>query len=462
MAQLSAKPYLCIVKKRSRHIFWLAGVAASLILICQWYWVYYNYRTAKANFVATANYALRQSIDRYQLAQNKLPTSLEYLKPSLTFMVRTLPNQDPLALDTPGSKRRFSAEFSTVAIDQLHLPELRALVARLLSQQQHRPLHLDMLARIFRQELLKNNIREEFRLTMEHGAAPANGGINTPVNFYKDPVLVRAELVHPVRFLLRQNAGAAGVSTLLIVLSACSIFYMGRVIRRQEKLDDLKTSFINNISHELKTPLSILRTANEALSSFGAADDPESLQRYLSINAGVIDSMDSNIDRLLELNRDSRLQPQWQAIDLPALLENLIGRLAADDQPPVRMDIPQGMAEVFSDPYMLEVILLNLLDNALKYAGPEAQIIVRVKQQGQSWQLVVSDDGPGIAAAYLPYIFDRFYRVPTGNLHEVPGYGIGLAHVKDLVTALIGRISVKSTFGRGTEFVINFDLRWRG
>lgn len=445
------------MKKKLRNIFWLAGSVTVLILACQLYWVYYNYRTAKANFNATVNYGLRQSIDSYQLSQNKLPTSLQYKNPSLTFMVRTLPNQDPLALDTPHNKKRFSAEFTTVAVDETHLPELRALVARLLAQQHHRLLNLDTLSHLFEAELARNHIHERFRLSVQHGTANVSGEeISANVNFYKDPVRVRADMLQPNRFLLRQNFAPALVSSLLILLSAGSLFYMGRIINRQARLDGMKTDFINNISHELKTPLSILSSSNEALTGFGAADNQESLQRYLNINAQVISEMNANIDRIIDFNRVGTQHPRLAPVILQDLTRQVTGILAAGKASNVRIEMDDAPFEIVTDPHMMGIILTNLIDNAIKYGGENAQITISARRTAQNWQLQISDDGPGIAAAYLPFIFDQFYRVPTGDLHEIKGYGIGLAHVKALITSLQGRIDAESKPGSGTTFTITF------
>ncbi|NCD72434.1 sensor histidine kinase [Mucilaginibacter agri] len=447
------------MKKRLKFVFLIAALTAGLIIACQLYWVYYNFQVSRTNFIASANYALRQSIDEYQLAQNKLPTSLQYKQPSLTFMQRTLPSQDPLALDTPSSKRRFSAEFTTVAVDEIHLREIRTLVSRLLSQQKHKPLNLDTLSRLFHQELLRNQITEQFHLSIARGSRVPVGEIAAAVNFYKDPVTIKAIAMHPQAYLLRLNLFPALISSLLILLSAGSLFYMWVIIKRQARLDTMKTDFINNISHELRTPLSILKTSNEALSSFGAAENPASLAGYLQINAGVIENMDANIERIVNFTRaDLGMQePKRELVLLQDIIQQVVTGLSIGKGGNIQVDIGDEPISVFTDRYMLGIILTNLIENAIKYANGDPEIEVRARQYPKSWQLQVSDRGPGIAAEYLPYIFDKFYRVPTGDVHEIKGYGIGLAYVKQLVGSLKGRIEVASKPGNGTTFTLFFN-----
>ncbi|MET3501306.1 signal transduction histidine kinase [Mucilaginibacter rubeus] len=447
------------MKKRLKFIILIAGSVAVMITACQLYWVFYNYQSTRTNFITAVNYALRTSVEEYELRNVKLPTSLQYARPTLTFMTRTIPSQDPVALDTPGSKRRFSAEFSTVAVDSAYLKEMKALVARLKSQQEHRRLQLDTLTRLFQIELVRNHIKEQFRLSVQQGSHPS-GAFYFLINNYKDPVVVNATLTDPVAALLRQNLGPAAVSTVLIVLSVAGLVYMWRIIRRQAELDKMKDGFINNISHELKTPLSVLRTSNEALLNFGAADDRESLHRYLSINAHVIDELDSNIDRMVELTISdlSKKQPAYENVNVENLIRTMIDGYIIDPNVNIRFQTDHRLSTVFTDPYMISSILNNLIDNAVKYSGAKARVSVWSQITGEQWQLDVKDQGRGIAADHIPYIFDKFYRVPSGDLHEVKGYGIGLAHVTELVQKLKGKITVSSKLGCGTTFQLTFKV----
>lgn len=448
------------MKDRLKSILLIAGITAMMIVFCQLYWVYYNYRTAKTNFSASANLALKHSIDQYWLSQIHLPASLQYKRPTLTFMTRTIPSQDPIALDTPESKRRFSAEFATVAVDEIHLQELKAIVARLTSQQLHRPINLDTLSRLFHRELMRDHINERFSLSSEHGSKQVDeGDVAAKLNFYKDPILIKATLTDPGLFFLRHNFGPVLISSVLILIAAGSLFYMGRIIQRQAQLDSMKTDFINNVSHELKTPLSILKTSNEALANFGAADDPASLKRYLTINAQVINDLEMNIDRMMDLpdDKEQLRVPLFEAISLQELVYPLVSRFSVNSKSIIELVLSEEPFLVRTDKMILTTIISNLIDNAIKFSGAEANIKISGCRSGRRWILEVNDDGPGIGTAHLPYIFDKFYRVPTGDLYAAKGYGIGLALVKDLVSALDGAISVISKLGFGTTFKISFN-----
>ena len=447
------------MKSSLKFTFAIAAFTACAILLCQLYWVYNNYRTGKASFDRMATYALEKSIDAYQLAQNALPTSLDYKAPTLTVFMRTIPNQDPIALDTPTTIRRFHTEFATVSVDKSHLSAVRSLIANLLSQQKHRPLNLDTLNNIYNKQLANNGITDKFALSIvKNQTIVRPGEMAAVVNFYKSPVVVKAVLLHPVSYAFRHNFIPALISFLLILLSAGSLFYMWTIIRRQMLLDSMKNDFINNITHELRTPLSILKSSNEALSSFGAADDPGSLKRHLRINAMVLNNLDLSIDRILDFSKAEQgiLVPEYEQVNLPALVFQVAEQFSVKDDVKIEVIYELTSAEVMTDGFMINTILSNLLDNSLKYARNKPQISIKISPLRHGWCLRVSDNGIGIAKEHFSLIFDKFYRTQTGDLHEVKGYGLGLAYVKQLVLSLNGDITVKSELGTGSVFTIEF------
>ncbi len=154
-------------------------------------------------------------------------------------------------------------------------------------------------------------------------------------------------------------------------------------------------------------------------------------------------------------SRGKRL-PVLETIDLVPVLHQAQLRFSQVNNASIAITTDEDPLEVVTDRFMLGIILSNLLDNAIKYSPEDAKIKVYARGGEQSWQLQVSDEGMGIPRLALPYIFDKFYRVPTGDLHEIKGYGIGLAYVKQLVTDLKGKIEVASEPGKGTVFTLTF------
>lgn len=438
----------------------LAALTVGSIVLFQLYWLYYNYSNAERSFHTTAVQALEKSISLYQSQQIELPTSLNYKKPSLTVFMRTKPSVEAFDLDTPKHKRIFNAEFSTVAIDKEHEPYVRALIARLMTQQMHKPLDLKALTVIYTEELKKSGIKMPVVLTSRKDplqVQPAE--VASRIDFYKSPVVVVAKL-DSIGWMFRHNVLPAIISLILILLSAGSLWYMGVVIRRQLKLDRLKNDFISNITHELRTPLTILRSSNEAIARFDVAADPEKLNRYTRINSDIIDKLEGEVERIMDISMlDQKAGiKHLQQVNLCELINNLANRFQLSGNPPISVVCNDPKISVNTDPYQIETILNNLLDNASKHAGAETNIAVAIINKPVHWQLIVSDNGIGISAEDLPYIFDKYYRVNKGDLHDVKGYGLGLSHVKALVESLNGKINVKSKEGQGTTFTITFPI----
>ncbi|RZM27985.1 MAG: HAMP domain-containing histidine kinase [Pedobacter sp.] len=381
--------------------------------------------------------------------------------PSLTVFMRTLPDQDAVALDSPKSKQLFKAEMSTVAIDKQNVPVVKALMARLLLQQSHKPVDLKVLAVIYRKQLKKDGI--DMRVTLSLRGSPSEirpGEIAAKISYYKSPLVISA-VIDRNYWMIRHNLLPALVSVLLILLSAGSLWYMGMIIRRQLKLDRMKNEFIRNITHEFRTPMTILRSSNEAIAQFGIASDPEKLARYTGINNAVLDKLENEIERILEISSLERsvVSVNWQPVDVPALIQAVIQRFSGMEDSRIILKINAPAGNINTDPDKLDTIISNLIDNALKYAGDDAQISVSYLVTPKNWQLAVSDTGKGISKENLPFIFDNFYRVDTGELHDVKGYGLGLSHVKQLTEILNGKIEVLSGIDAGICFTLTFPLR---
>jgi two-component system phosphate regulon sensor histidine kinase PhoR len=440
------------MKRRFKFVFTLAAVTVTGILLFQLYWVYNSYRTERRNFDDKIANALHASVDAYALHVSTLPMTLKENDPYLSVMQsyeedpagarrgRGLKGDSSSRPDT-GRRTLRNVLIKPLQVGADNLNTVRGMIARLSMQAFNKPIQLEVLDTIFRNELKKNQIDLAFRLVMKNNQTE-------PEAIFPDKQ----------RYLFRRTVVPALISVLLILLSVSSLLYMGYIIRRLVTHDGTKNDFINNIAHELRTPIAILKSTHEALYTFKGDADPEKLRRYLEINFGVLNRLDADVDRLLETMNyeEGNRKPKLEPVELNGLIENLISRLDPDRKIGIRFESGLVPSEVVTDSYITETVLSNLIDNALKYSNGKPKVLVRIDMDGEGWQMQVRDEGQGIASEHLPYIFDKFYRVPAGNLHEVKGYGIGLSYVKQLVATLGGRISVKSAPDKGTEFTIQF------
>jgi two-component system phosphate regulon sensor histidine kinase PhoR len=227
------------------------------------------------------------------------------------------------------------------------------------------------------------------------------------------------------------------------------------------RLEKMRQEFVANVSHELKTPLAVIRSNIEALAD-GAADDPVLRVQFLDRVVSEADRLGLLIQDLLRL---ARIESGDQLLDLgPVPLDRAIAECLdrhatrAEDKtlrlvevPPA--DFPASVA-AWADNQAIDTILDNLIDNAIKYTGTGGKVAVRWGATADRVRVQVEDTGPGIAAKDLPRVFERFYRVDKARRRDAGGTGLGLAIVKHLVQAMNGTIAVASTVGQGTTFTV--------
>lgn len=450
------------MKKRLGFIFFLAVLTASGIFIFQLYWVYNSYKTGERNFNTQLLNALHSSISAYPLTQNAIPSTLHSKQPYLSVVKSFTDDQNKQPVDVNKNEfphKKIDVQFQALSIKPENLLVVQQMIAQLAAQSAGVPLHLDVLTSLFNAELKKNGINLPCKLTLiKRQKQLPKGKIAAFVNFSAQSDVVEVVPQGINGYLLKQNLPPAAISILLILISAGSLWYMGFIIRRQMQLDDLKNEFINNITHELRTPISILKSTHEALYKFGEASDPEKTNRYLEINTIILEKLDNNVDRILDISRYEQgakflnLEP----IVLDDLITETIARFRLNGQSTIQYISDLNRKVIITDAYIVDSVVSNLIDNALKYADEAASVVITIRTLTDGWQLQIEDNGKGIDERYLPFIFDKFYRVPMGDLHDVKGYGLGLSYVKQLVNTMKGDIKVKSKPGVGTIFTIKF------
>lgn len=270
---------------------------------------------------------------------------------------------------------------------------------------------------------------------------------------------VAASFKAPRAYVLRQLTGSlAGSAALLGLTTGCFAFMLSTILR-QKKLAEVKNDFINNMTHELKTPLATVSAAMEALQDFGALSDPRKTDSYLTMARQEVRRLSDLVEKVLHTAVEERpghsLSLHPELVRPAELVAELISRHELQAAKPVQFDVRIAPTDtLLLDRLHLAGALHNLLDNAIKYSGDRVAIRIVGQPAAGGWQLSVADDGPGIAPGYQDAIFEQFFRVPTGNLHPVKGFGLGLYYVRQVVEGHGGRVRVRSTPGKGCEFVV--------
>jgi len=223
------------------------------------------------------------------------------------------------------------------------------------------------------------------------------------------------------------------------------------------RLESMRRDFVANVSHELRTPITAIRAAAETLEG-GALGDANAAKDFVGIVARNAKRLQDLVEDLLDLSRiEAR---QWQLQLEPVVLREAasaamdVVAAAASERKSIVTNAIAGDLVVHADRRALEQVLVNLLDNAVKYAGQSAHVEIGAKHEDGRVVLHVKDDGPGIDARHQPRIFERFYRVDAGRSRAVGGTGLGLSIVKHLVEAMKGEVEVKSRSGEGTTFLV--------
>lgn len=258
--------------------------------------------------------------------------------------------------------------------------------------------------------------------------------------------------------VLRQMSGILTTSFVILIVLAFSFWFLIRTILKQKTLEEMKSDFTNNITHELKTPIAVAYAANDALLNFNQAEEKAKRDKYLRICQEQLQRLSGLVEQILSMSmerrRTFRLHPEEFAIR--DILETLIEqhKLKAESSVHISVDIEPEDLSVLADRTHFSNIISNLIDNAVKYSKEEAELSISCRQTGGTVTVSVTDRGIGIPLDKQKHIFDKFYRVPTGNLHNIKGYGLGLFYVKSMVEKHGGTITVKSEPDKGSTFTI--------
>ncbi|MCB9283236.1 MAG: HAMP domain-containing histidine kinase [Lewinellaceae bacterium] len=255
-----------------------------------------------------------------------------------------------------------------------------------------------------------------------------------------------------------RNLAASIIFTGLILFCfAYTVF----VIFRQKKLSEMKTDFINNMTHEFKTPIATISLAADSIASPMVSGDSSKVMRFANIIKQENKRMNSQVEKVLQMALIDKKDFDLKLT--PINLHEVIGR--AVENICLQVEKRGGTAKAVleaENPYVegdlthVANIINNLLDNANKYSPDTPEISVHTRNVPNGVQVVVKDNGIGMSKEARKHIFDKFYRVPTGNLHDVKGFGLGLSYVKALMTAHKGQIDVKSELGKGSSFILFF------
>jgi two-component system, OmpR family, phosphate regulon sensor histidine kinase PhoR len=335
-----------------------------------------------------------------------------------------------------------------------------------------KPQVIDSLLKI---ELKKRGILLDFNLVIKNNKehkvffTSVNDGIDAKDDYYSAVLFENVgneeapyiNIAFPEKQQMISDAmgPVLGTSLFLLLMLLTAFAYTIQAILKQKKLSDLKNDFINNMTHEFKTPVSTILLASEALKDPSVVKDEPRVHRLASIIYDENLRLGEHVERVLNMARMDKgeIKLAMNAVSLHNVINDVLKHMElplANKNQEIVLNLHATNDSVYADAFHLKNIVQNLIDNASKYSTINSRVFIETEMQNGFVKLKVRDQGIGMKKDQVKKIFEPFYRVPTGNLHDVKGFGIGLHYVYSILKAMGGKISVKSEIGLGSEFSI--------
>ena len=466
-----------------RQIKWLpffmavtiAGIAAFQI-----YWLGKTYEREERTLEIRSNMTFRETVLQLQVSKLKLD---QMGLDSLQFATHGAPGpgRKPMRLELHPDEKMLNMMkvLSTkvkdsVAGSKIYLRERSDSNRRFKSSHRQRnrliqflydvdslqdPVTVPEIQAAYRRNLQQQNINVPFAIRRIEGERQDEDPARNEVTIgFQNPVTYRLELTNTFWYLAKRIAAPILLSLFIVGFTILSFSLLYRNLSRQRRLADIKNEFISNITHELKTPIATVSVAIEAMRNFNAHMTPEKNREYLDISANELQRLSLLVDKVLKLSmfEKKEVELKYETLDMQHVVAevNASMRLQFEKNHAAVTVSSEGDTQLQADRLHLVSVVFNLLDNALKYSNGAPKIGIAIRGDADRIVLQVTDNGIGIPSDYRDKIFEKFFRVPTGNLHNAKGYGLGLSYAAHVVRKHNGTIKVESTEGGGSSFII--------
>ncbi len=332
---------------------------------------------------------------------------------------------------------------------------------------------------LIRTELQYNGIKQKFEYNIiNEAAAPIMYSAGFRTEYLDDPSLFKINIsgrtsstfetlfvyiLQPQKYFMNQLLFMLIGAIIFTSIIIAAFFLTIRTMLTQRKLSEIKSDFINNMTHEFKTPIATIQLASDALRNDKVIQNPEEIMNYTSIIKEENRRMHKQVERILnaaQLEKDD-VKLQLKELDVHAIIEKLIEntQLRAEEiNATLHKELLASNYIIKADEVHFSNIIFNLMDNALKYAKENPEVTVRTENFGQSLHIKFIDNGIGMTKETVNNIFEKFYRAHTGNKHNVKGFGLGLTYVKNIIDLHEAKISVDSKIDQGSVFTIIFPI----
>lgn len=411
------------------------------------------YRAGRAQGLAS-NVKVQEDIDEYN-APRKAEASTYRDENGQLISVRTeadgtvVEKRAKLSENSPYSNQMVDAMSRQFhAIMDKYIPyDMAVMDSVLRNQLSHRFIYPDFLC----VEVINSKdsvICNNPKLKSESGFDSFRFNINPDEGIY-----YKAYMTPLTHHIVSEMSGVIVTVFLLLVAFTLAFWYLVHTVSKMRTIEEMKDDFVSNMTHELKTPISIAYSANDALLNYNTDNDPQKKVTYLNIANKQLKRLGELVENILAMSMERRktMKLKPERVLLRSFIEEIATaqHMRCDKKITINVDVGEDVS-IDADKTYLSNILNNLIDNAIKYSGDSVEITI----SGNEREISVTDNGIGIPVKSIPYLFNKFYRVPNGNRQDVRGYGIGLYYVKSILDKMGWRIDVKSKEKEGSVFTI--------
>lgn len=386
-----------------------------------------------------------------QKYENEISNSMHGIRNDLIMRVAAYRGYNPKIIDITTD---INYEYLSSNVEKLNYGDFIEVISTRLSQR-----NIDLN---FEFALSRKRLNKEYIIVRSPNFNPSN--IISSISIDRNNQLTLSiNLIEPNNYILKRTSWMIASSVILSIMIFSAFLIILWIIYKQKRVGEVKSDFINNMTHEFKTPLATISLAVDALNSPKIIEQPEKIKYFAGIIKDENQRMNKQVQKILEaakMERDN-LELNLQPLHVHAYLEQAANNTEINIQQKngkIELSLLANNDRVEGDEVHLSNIFFNLIDNAIKYCDKEPHIQIFTSSNRNTLTIKIEDNGIGIKKEALNQIFDKFYRVHTGNVHNVKGFGLGLSYVKTVVEAHKGKIKAESSLGKGSKFIIELPI----
>ena len=413
------------------------------------YTIAFAFDTINSNFI---KYGKLDSIMREVEISNKSLTSSDSINIEIFDGVTVYKSLKPdsfLLTMRDGHKQfprtRFKSIFKDLNIDSTSQGHFRTLTSKVILSLNNDTIRLNNIDSLFYSELLRkklainygfsyHNLKDELLFFNPDIVKSSTLKTESKSPFLNNKGILTVHFSNAIKIILNRILTGIFISTLLVLAVIACLFYLLKIIKHQKQLAEVKNDLISNITHEFKTPIATISVALESIKNFNVIEDKEKTKTYLNISNDQLSKLNIMVEKLLEtatLDSDS-LKLIKEACNIKELLKSIIDKhqIQANGK---TINFTTSDEEIIAnvDVFHFENAINNVIDNAIKYGGKI--ISINLTTHKNTFEIAISDNGNSISKANKDKIFEKFYRIPKGNTHDVKGFGIGLYYTKKII-----------------------------